>query len=133
MSQILYPVFEKVIDYSLKTTGEFIAAYIEELEELAERLQTKSLSEFSSFSDEEVAALLESGDLDPDEVSNIPQGEWFSAEQGVQTLALLLTQLSQESSTEDNFMSGVINELQDLKKALEEASQEGIRFHLRMS
>jgi|GEM_PF-1894766 len=94
---------------------------------LAERLGVTPLSRFFSRSPVEVAEYLSQQGLNPDEY-DLPEEEWFSAEDGLATVRALLEALSAAPQLVPQG-DKVIADLDDAERILALAALHGVRFH----
>jgi hypothetical protein len=128
----LYPVFEHATRVSGKTTGEFLAAFVDELETAADTL---GLTPLSAFADSRPVP--EGFDGDPDELEELmgPCQEWFEPADGQQAVAALLDgmEADPEAFQLDDAREGVECELRDLAGILRQAASESVRFRLELS
>jgi hypothetical protein len=106
-----------------KLEARSLSKHISKLDVVAKQEGVKPLSSFFSAAREEVAGLLDGEPPDFD----IPEEQWFAAEDGLKTIAALLKGLDIKSSPTD---SPVANELANFRKVLEAAQFRNVRWHL---
>ncbi|MCC6643560.1 hypothetical protein IT411_02320 [Candidatus Peregrinibacteria bacterium] len=117
----------------MKTTGEHLGNHIDQLEKLARKLKINPLSYFNSLShDEELLKKLENYDGDPQDIiaENPPLELWFEPSEALKTIEALHTHLQKHP---DQHLDGVLEDLEDLKVALEKAAQQKSKFQIEIS
>lgn len=139
MSQFIYPIFEKKVNIPMETTGEFIAQYINELEELADQLQIQPLSYFDSIThNRELLQVLKNYEGNPEDIiDTIPHKEvWFNPTEGIKTFEIFYNYLREHN--DNKLIEGVENveailrEIEDLMRTLKKASHQKTRFQLKI-
>jgi hypothetical protein len=103
--------------------GRALSKHSEKLEVLAKQAGVISLMNLFSASEEEMAGFLEEGGSDV----NPPEEKWFSAEEGLKTIAALLKALAGAPSIEGPALSAELTEFQHV---LEVARSRNVRWHL---
>lgn len=136
MSLLVFPTFEKHLNYQAATTGEFIGEYYDELEQIAEDHGFTPLSYFDSINNNEaIKKAFENydGETDPDEIiKSIPHQEtWYPAKDGLVTINSYLKFFKENPDEIDDLVEGVLDELRDLKTILEIAQKEDTKFQLK--
>src|SRR6478752_4466594 len=79
--------------FDIFVNGHALARNEDALEKLAEKLGVKPLLEFFSADQNSMALLLEEGAGDPEWAKTLPPPQWFSAEDGLTTVSVLLAHL----------------------------------------
>jgi hypothetical protein len=103
--------------------GRALSKHSEKLEGLAKQAGVISLMHLFSASEEEMAGFLEEGGS----VVNPPEEKWFSAEEGLKTIAALLKALAGARSIEE---PALYAELTEFQQVLEVARSRNVRWHL---
>jgi hypothetical protein len=103
--------------------GRALSKSNKELDALAMQAGVPSLSSFFSVKKSEVVELLEGEDLGVE----IPDEQWFPANEGLRTIATLLEELRAEQSTRNK---KVVEELLEFRRVLEAAKSGNVRWHL---
>jgi hypothetical protein len=132
MGMMLYPVFDSPTSISSETTGEFLAAVLEELDAAADRLGLVRITEYADN-----RPIPEDFDGDPADLQEEmgPCDDWFDAAEGKRAVSALADALQANSADFhlDDAREGVEHELRDLAEVLEKAASEGIRFRLELT
>jgi hypothetical protein len=126
------PVFEKPLNLPrTESTGEFLGASFEALDEIA---LENNLSPLSAFGD--TREVPDDFDGDPDTLDEVigPCTDWFDSSKGVASLSRLQDLLAtrKELASRLDGPGEVIAELQDLVRQLQVAAAKGIRFRLEL-
>lgn len=103
--------------------GRALSEYSEKLEGLAKQAGVTSLMNLFSASEDEAAGFLEDHGADV----SLPEEKWFTAEEGLKTIAALLGALAGAPSSENPKLAG---ELAQFQQVLEAAQSRNIRWHL---
>jgi hypothetical protein len=122
MGAALYIALEKEIPgVDTMIDGKMLSKAERRLAKAAKRLGVRPLMEFFSTNADEAADLLgeDAAGLE------LPPGQWFSAEEGLQTVDALLAEA--EVSTD---LQAAKNDLADCQRVLREAQKHGVRWHL---
>ena len=107
-------------------------AHRQDLDKLAADAGVRPLMEFFSQDPEEAREFLESDD-------EVPDLEWFAAEDGLTTVRAIISRLQQEPETDDEDQPGtqwiptpeeVIEDLRHFESVLVRLAAEGVRWHL---
>src|ERR1700677_512278 len=94
MSASMYIVVEgEDPGFDIFVNGHALARNEDALEKLAGQLKVSPLLEFFSADENSMALLLEQGAGDPEWVRNLPEPQWFSASDGLQTVRALIQYL----------------------------------------
>jgi hypothetical protein len=122
MGAALYIALEKKIpDVDTMIDGKMLSKAEKDLAKAAKRLGVRPLMEFFSTSTDEAADLL------GDDVAGIeiPAAQWFSAEEGLKTVDVLLAEV--DSSPD---LRPTKDDLLGCQRVLREAQKHGVRWHL---
>ncbi len=103
--------------------GLALSKHSEKLEALAKQAGVISLMNLFSAGEEEMAGFLE----DHDATVNPPEEKWFSAEEGLKTITVLLRALADAPSSEH---SAITAELRQFEEVLQAARSRNVRWHL---
>ena len=122
MSAALYIVLEKRIpDVDTMVDGKMLSKSEKHLAAAANRLGVRALMEFFSTSADEAADLLGDDVADID----IPPAKWFSAEEGLKTVDVLLGEADVNPD-----LKAAKDDLLECQRVLREAQKHGVRWHL---
>lgn len=132
MGLLLYPIFDRDVDLTTETAGEFLGRYVYALEAFAERFGLIGLGEFADsrpFPEDFAGS--------PQELVDAmgPCDDWFDAAVGAEALHSLSAALRNAPRVFEapDTYDGVLEELENLAKQLEQASLLGARFRLELS
>lgn len=100
-----------------------LSKHSEKLEVLAKQAGVISLMNLFSVSKGEIAGFLEEGGADVE----VPEERWFSADDGLKTVAALLKALTDAPSIEGPALSA---ELRQFQRVLEAARSRNVGWHL---
>jgi hypothetical protein len=103
--------------------GRALSNSSKQLDALATQAGVKSLSSFFSVKKSEVVELLEGNDLG----FEIPDEQWFPANEGLRTIAVLLKELRAELSIRNK---ALVEELGEFERVREAAKSSNVRWHL---
>ena len=134
MAASLYIVVEgEDPGFDIFVNGHALARNEDALEKLAERLKVSPLLEFFSTDQNSMALLLEQGAGDPDWANHLPQPQWFSASEGLQTIRALTQSLEASPAGLGSETEPVLVELQEYERVLSKTELRGLRWHLAVS
>ena len=92
------------------------------------------LERFSSQNEEALADFIADQTGQEADTIEVPAEEWFSPEEGLQTVRFLLAHTSPTPSPTgwepDEFLTGLVGDLQALERVLLLAQEHGAKFHL---
>jgi hypothetical protein len=122
-----YVVLERRIpNFDVYVNGHGLSKNTDLLERLATQAGVKPLLSFFSVSQEELTSVLD--DADPVNLNIESQKEqWFSAEDGLQTIHALMDSIQKTQSTAKDHLAG---ELLEFERVLTAAHEQNIRWHL---
>ncbi len=124
----LYIILEKQIpNADIYVNGSFLAKNSEELGRMAKQLGVRPLMDFFSISGEELSSLAEEYSPKLEKVKEDHQENWFTAEEGLQTVSTLLQNLA---SLKLDRLDRIEAELQEFAKVLELAQANSLHWHL---
>lgn len=119
MGSALYIVLEKdIAGLDTMIDGKALSRVEEKLAMEAQRLGVRPLMEFFSADPGELAEFL-------GEDAEIPDGQWFSAEDGLKTIRALINIM--DTSPE---LSDAKSDMLEMENVLKEAEKQGIKWHL---
>lgn len=122
MGAALYIALEKRIpDLDTTVDGKMLGKSEKHLAAAAHRLGVRPLMEFFSTSADEAADLLGDDAADID----IPPAKWFSAEEGLKTVDVLLGEADVNPD-----LKAAKDDLLECQRVLREAQKHGVRWHL---
>lgn len=128
MSAALYIILDgKIPGVDTFVNGKFLAKNNNGLEEMAKRLGVRPLMSFFSMSNEELSSLEEECAIDLGKAKSRTADTWFTAEEGLRTVNVLLENLS-SSKLKD--VAGVEADLREFARILEFAEANDVRWHL---
>jgi hypothetical protein len=119
--------------YDIFVNGHALARNEDALEKLAVRLGVKPLLEFFSADQNSMALLLEEGAGDPEWAKTLPPPQWFSPEDGLGTVRVLLEYLKDAPGTLGSETEAVTNELAEYLRVLEKTVRRNLRWQLAVS
>ncbi|MGA2849019.1 MAG: hypothetical protein ABSE46_08490 [Terracidiphilus sp.] len=119
--------------FDIFVNGHALARNEDALEKLAEQLKVSPLLEFFSADENSMALLLEQGAGDPDWARNLPEPQWFSASDGLQTVRALIRYLLESPAALGSETQPVLTELREYQHVLEKTAQRHLRWHLAVS
>src|SRR5215475_12597098 len=119
MSASMYIVVEgEDPGFDIFVNGHALARNEDALEKLALRLGVKPLLEFFSADENSMALLLEEGAGDPEWAKTLPPPQWFSPDDGLDTIMTLLDYLRDAPATLGSETALVITELEEYERVL---------------
>src|SRR5579863_10670557 len=104
--------------FDIFVNGRALARNEDALDRLAQRLKVNPLLEFFSADENSMALLLEQGAGNPEWASHLPQPQWFSASEGLQTIRALAQYLETTSAALGSETEPVLAELQEYERVL---------------
>jgi hypothetical protein len=119
--------------FDIYVNGHALARNEDSLEKLAGQLKVSPLLEFFSADENSMALLLEQGAGDPDWVRNLPEPQWFSASDGLQTVRALIQYFLKSPAALGSETQPVLTELREYQHVLEKTAQRHLRWHLAVS
>jgi len=119
--------------FDIFVNGHALARNEDALEKLAARLKVAPLLEFFSADENSMALLLEQGAGDPDWARNLPEPQWFSATEGLQTVRALIQYLVTSPAALGSETQPVLVELREYEHVLTKTAQRNVRWHLAVS
>jgi hypothetical protein len=119
--------------FDIFVNGHALARNEDALEKLAGKLKVAPLLEFFSADENSMALLLEQGAGDPDWARNLPEPQWFSASDGLQTVRALIRYFVDSPAALGSETEPVLIELQEYERVLEKTAQTQQRWHLAVS
>ena len=119
--------------FDIFVNGQGLARNEDALEKLAGRLKVAPLLEFFSADENSMALLQEQGAGDPDWARNLPEPQWFSASDGLQTVRALIQRLADSPAALGSETQPVLLELREYEHVLEKTEQRHLRWHLAVS
>jgi len=119
--------------YDIFVNGHALARNEDALEKLAMRLGVKPLLEFFSADQNSMALLLEEGAGDPEWAKTLPPPQWFSPEEGLNTIIALHDYLKDSPTTLGSETTQVINELEEYERVLRKTATRHLRWQLAVS
>ena len=119
--------------FDIFVNGLALARNEDALEKLAGLLKVAPLLEFFSADENSMALLLEQGAGDPDWGRNLPEPQWFSATDGLQTIRALRQYLVKAPVALGSETQPVLLELQEYEHVLLKTAQRNLRWHLAVS
>ena len=113
--------------------GHALARNEDALEQLARRLQVRSLLDFFSADENSMALLLEQGAATPGWARNLPQPQWYSAPEGLLTVRALIDFLVETPAALGSETQPVLAELREYERVLRKTAEHGLRWHIAVS
>ncbi|MBX6361628.1 hypothetical protein [Pseudacidobacterium ailaaui] len=134
MSASMYIVVEgEDPGFDIFVNGRALARNEDALEKLAFRLGVKPLLDFFSADENSMALLLEEGAGDPEWVKTLPPPQWFSPEDGLETISTLLNFLRKNPLALGSETVPVMNELEEYERVLRKTAERSLRWQLAVS
>lgn len=134
MSASLYIVVEgEDPGFDIFVNGRALARNEDALEKMAQRLGVKPLLEFFSADQNSMALLLEEGAGDPEWAKTLPPPQWYSPEDGYQTVMALLRHLKRSPTSLGSETVNVVRELEEYERVLRKAADRQLRWQLAVS
>jgi hypothetical protein len=119
---------KKIRNFDIFVNGNALANEGDNLERMTMRLGVKPLMSFFSVSPEELSGLAEDHGVDVKATGlQPPEEEWFSAEDGLNTVRKLIDRFERLESSRSK---QVISNLKEFERVLNAANQGGVRWHL---
>ncbi len=119
--------------YNIFVNGRVLARYESVVEKLALELGVKPLLEFFSADENSMALLIEEGGGNPDLLRRLPPPQWYPAEEGLRTLAALISALDLDPHQLGSEGPEVLSELREYEAVLRKTADRGLRWHLAVS
>jgi hypothetical protein len=119
--------------FDIFVNGHALARNEDALEKLALRLGVKPLLEFFSADENSMALLLEEGAGDPEWAKTLPPPQWFSPDDGLGTISMLLDFLRESPSALGSETGSIVNELEEYERVLQKTSMRNLRWQLAVS
>src|SRR5580658_2652479 len=134
MSASMYIVVEgEDPGYDIFVNGHALARNEDALEKLAVRLGVKPLLEFFSADQNSMAVLLDEGAGDPEWAKTLPPPQWFSPEDGLETISMLIEYLRDAPATLGSDTANAVKELQEFERVLRKTSVRSLKWQLAVS
>ncbi len=126
MSLAWYVALEREIPgFDPFVNGKFIAKAGDQLDAIAKSAGVTPLMDFFSASPETLESLPE--EAGEDTLVGAPSEQWFSADEGLKTVRVLLQATSDGKLTSSD---KIASDLRELEAVLEKARAHGVRWHL---
>jgi hypothetical protein len=119
--------------FDIFVNGRALARNEDALEKLAFRLGVKPLLDFFSADENSMALLLEEGAGDPEWVKTLPPPQWFSPDEGLETIRTLLDFLRENPLALGLETAPVASELEEYELVLRKTSERNLRWQLAVS
>lgn len=113
--------------------GHALARYEAELEEAARLLGVPPLLDFFSADRNSMAALLEQGAGDPAWTQTLPEPQWFTPREGLETIRALCGHVAEHPAAFGLAAPLLLDELHGYDRVLEKSANRGLRWHLAVS
>src|ERR1700740_2577523 len=134
MSASLYIVVEgEDPGFDIFVNGHALARNEDALEKLALRLGVKPLLDFFSADENSMALLLEEGAGDPEWAKTLPPPQWFSPDDGLETIDTLLDCLKGAPTTLGSDTAPIVAELEEYERVLRKTALRNLRWQLAVS
>ncbi len=119
--------------FDIFVNGRTLARNEDGLEKLAERLGVKPLLEFFSADQNSMAVLLDEGAGDPEWAKTLPPPQWFSPEDGLETISTLIEYLRDAPATLGSDTANAVRELEEFERVLTKTSVRSLQWQLAVS
>lgn len=134
MAASLYIVVEgEDPGFDIFVNGHALARNEEALHRIATALKVSPLLDFFSADVNSMALLLDQGSGDPEWAGNLPQPQWFAAEDGLATIRALTSFLSQTPAALGSETRHVLSDLAEYERVLHKTALYNLRWHLAVS
>jgi hypothetical protein len=134
MSASMYIVVEgEDPGFDIFVNGRVLARNEDALEKLAERLGVQPMLEFFSADQNSMAVLLDEGAGDPEWAKTLPPPQWFSPDDGLETISTLIEYLRDAPATLGSDTASVVRELEEFQRVLRKTSLRNLRWQLAVS
>jgi hypothetical protein len=134
MSASMYIVVEgEDPGFDIFVNGRVLARNEDALEKLAERLGVQPMLEFFSADQNSMAVLLDEGAGDPEWAKTLPPPQWFSPQDGLDTISTLLGYLREAPATLGADTAPVIRELEEFERVLQKTAHRNLKWQLAVS
>jgi hypothetical protein len=119
--------------FDIFVNGRALARHEDAVERLALRLGVKPLIEFFSADENSMALLIEEGAGNPELLKRLPPPQWYAPQDGLKTVAALVTELRDEPQQLGTEGALVLAELEEYERVLGKTLEHGLRWHLAVS
>jgi hypothetical protein len=119
--------------YNIFVNGRTLARYESAVEKLALELGVKPLLEFFSADENSMALLIQEGGGNPDLLKKLPPPQWYRPEEGLTTLAALISALDADPHQLGSEGPEVLSELREYESVLCKTAERNLRWHLAVS
>lgn len=119
--------------YDIFVNGRALARHEDALERVAMRLGVKPMIDFFSADENSMSLLIEEGAGNPELMRRLPPPQWYSPNDGLNTIAALIGALRDDPQQLGTEGAQVISELEEYERVLQKASRAGHRWHLAVS
>jgi len=134
MSASMYIVVEgEDPGFDIFVNGRTLARNEDALEKLAERLGVAPLLEFFSADQNSMAVLLDEGAGDPEWAKTLPPPQWFSPEDGLETISTLIEYLKETPAALGGDTANVLRELEEFERVLQKTARRNLKWQLAVS
>jgi hypothetical protein len=134
MSASMYIVVEgEDPGFDIFVNGRTLARHEDALEKLAERLGVKPLLEFFSADQNSMAVLLDEGAGNPEWAKTLPPPQWFSPEDGLETISTLIEYLRDAPATLGSDTANAVRELEEFERVLDKTAVRSLKWQLAVS
>jgi len=119
--------------YDIFVNGRALARNEAAVERMALRLGVRPLIEYFSADENSMALLLEEGAGNPELLRLLPPPQWYTAEDGLETVEALLRTLREDPHQLGSEGARVLRELEEYATVLRKTREHGLRWHLAVS
>jgi hypothetical protein len=119
--------------YDIFVNGRSMARNEDALEKLSLSIGVRPLIEFFSADENSMALLIEEGAGSEELLRRLPPPQWYTPQDGLQTVRGLIKVLEQEPQKLGSEGSRVLSELLEYATVLEKTADRGLRWHLAVS
>lgn len=113
--------------------GRALARNEDSVEKLALRLGARPLIEFFSADENSMSLLIEEGAGNRELMQRLPPPQWYSADEGLATVEVLIAALESEPQQLGSEGEQVFSELMDYRRVLKKTRDRNLRWHLAVS
>jgi hypothetical protein len=119
--------------FDIFVNGRVLARNEDALEKLAERIGVRPLLEFFSADENSMALLLDEGAGDPEWAKTLPPPQWFSPQDGLETITSLIEYLRDAPAALGSDTANVVRELEEFQRVLLKTAHRNLKWQLAVS
>lgn len=117
----------EIPDFDANVTATALAQSVDALVDVADQLDVRPLADFFSQSEEDMAAFMDSDEMELDDEVDVPEEQWFDAAEGLNTIRSMIDYFAEHPQEAE---AAVVADLKAFEKVLAQADERHIRWHL---